>query len=98
MFHESDEIFRRLHLLASGLKRGLAPVQHHEPVGDVEDMVDVVPDEHNRSAAGPHLPHEVENLVGFGERQRGRRLVEHDEVGLLVDGPRNGHALAFAAR
>ena len=64
------------------LQRDAAAVEHDEAVGDVEDVVDVVADEQDRAAARPHLAHEVEDLVGLGQRQRRRRLVEDDQVGL----------------
>ena len=82
---------------ASRLERDPAAVEHDEAVGDVEDVVDVVADEEDRAAARPHLAHEVEDLGGLGQRQRRRRLVEHDQVGLLVDGAGDGDALALAA-
>ena len=82
----------------SARERDLAAVEHHETVGDVEDVVDVVADEQDRAAARPHLAHEVENLGGLGQRERRRRLVEDDQVGLLVDGAGDRHALALAAR
>ena len=44
-----------------------------------------------------HLAHEVEDLGGLGQRQRRRRLVEDDQVGLLVDGAGDRDALPFAA-
>ena len=45
-----------------------------------------------------HRAHEAEDLLGLGQRQRGRRLVEDDEVGIVVDGARDGDALPLAAR
>ena len=83
--------------VARRLERDRPAVEHDEAVGDVEDMVDVVADEQDRAAARPHLPHEVEDLGGLGQRERRGRLVEDDEVGLLVDGAGDRHALALAA-
>lgn len=34
---------------------------------------------------------------GFGQRKRGGRFVEDDEIGLVVDGAGDRHALALAA-
>ena len=54
-------------------------------------------DEEDRAAAGPHLAHEMEDLRRLGQRQRRRRLVEDDQIGLLVDGAGDRDALALAA-
>ena len=40
---------------------------------------------------------EVEDLAHLGDGQRHGRLVEHDEVGVVVHGPADGDALALAA-
>ena len=84
--------------LAVRRERDLAAVEHHEAIGDVEDVVDVVADEQDRASACLHLAHEMEDLGGLGERKRRRRLVEDDEIRLLVDGARDRHSLALAAR
>ena len=76
----------------------LAAIHHDEAVGDVEDVVDVVADEEDRVPARLHLADEVEDLRGLRQRQRRRRLVEDDEIGLLVDGARDRDALPLAAR
>ena len=56
----------------------------------------------DRAAACAHLPHELEDLGRLGQRQGRGRLVENDEVRLLVDGarrsPRPGARRRKAAR
>ena len=97
MFHEADEILGRLDLVAVGFQRHPASIEHDEAVGDVIDVVDVVPDEQDRSTAVPDLANEMEDLVGFGQRQGRCRFVKDDEFGLLVDGACNRDALPLAA-
>ena len=61
----------------------LAAIEHNDTVGDVEDVVNVVIDENDRAAAGPHLAHEVEDfavsasesaVVGSSRMTRSARL------------------------
>ena len=53
VLHEVDQLLRRLDLVPVGLERDLAAIEHHEAVGDLEDVVDVVADEEDRVAARP---------------------------------------------
>ena len=39
-----------------------APVEHHEAIGDIENMVDIVANEQNRAPARLDLTDEVEHL------------------------------------
>ena len=84
-------------LRLGGLERDPAAVEDDEAVGDIVDVVDVVADEEDRAAARAHGADEAEDLLGLGQRQRRGRLVEHDQVGLVVDGAGDGDALALAA-
>ena len=43
-------------------------------------------------------PHEVEDLAHLGDGERHRRLVEHDQVGVVVHRPADRDALPLAAR
>ena len=97
MLHEGDQLLGGVHLGLRRLQRDAAAVEHDETVGDVVDVMDVVADEQDRAAAGAHRADEAEDLLGLGQRQRGGRLVEDDQVGLVVDGAGDGDALALAA-
>ena len=89
-------MLRRLDLGTACLQRDFAAVEHHEAVGDVVDMMDVVADEQDRAAARANRADEAEHLLGLGQRQRRGRLVKDDQIGIVVDGPRDGDALPLA--
>ena len=96
-FHEGDQTLGRADLGLGRLQRDRAAIHDDEALGDVKDMVDVVADEQDRSPAGAHRAHETEDLLGLGQRKRGRRLVHHDQIGLVVDRARQRDALTLAA-
>ena len=75
-----------------------AAVEDHQPVGHAVHVGEVVVDVDAGAARRLDPPHEVEHLAHLRDRQRHRRLVEHDEVGLVVHGPADGDALPLAAR
>ena len=93
-----DQPLGRADLRLGRLQRDRAAIHHDEALGDVEDVVDVVADEQHRAAAGAHRAHEAKDLFGFGQRERGGRLVHHDQVRLVVDRARERDALPLAAR
>ena len=62
-----------------------AAVEHDEAVGDVVNVVDGVRDEDGRRASSRALLDELDHLPCLGQRERGRRLVEDDQVGLEVE-------------
>ena len=55
-------------------------------VGHLEDVVQVVRDEHDREALLAQAPHEVEHLPRLRDAQRRRRLVEDHELRVPHDG------------
>ena len=57
----------------------LAVAQHRDPVADLEHLVELVRDEHDRAPAGDERPHDVEQLAGLGRREHGGRLVEDQD-------------------
>ena len=76
-----------------------APVVHDaDPVGQVEDVVDVVADEEDADALVLQLPDEVAHLGRLRRPERGGRLVHDQDPGVEVDGPPDGDRLALAAR
>ena len=66
----------------------LAEAQDRDAVGDLEDVVQVVRDEHDREALLGEPAHEVEHLARLRDAERGGRLVEDHE--------REFHMTAFA--
>ena len=75
-----------------------AAVEHDQPVGDLVDVGEIVLDVDAGAAADSLMPpDEVEDLAHFVDGQRDGRLVEHDEVGVVVHGAADGDALALAA-
>ena len=97
----SIRIFGQLddrHVLGQDLGDDRAAVEDDQPVGDLVDMGEVVLDIDAGAAGCLDAAHEVEDLAHLGDGQRRRRLVEHDEVGVVVHGPADGDALALAAR
>ena len=85
------------HLPARDHAHDLAAVEHHEPVGELVDVGEVVLDV-DAGAAGLLDPaHEVEDLLDLLERQRHGRLVEDDQVGVEIHRAADRDALALAA-
>ena len=74
-----------------------AVVHDADPVGQVEDVVDVVADEEDADALGLELPDEVAHLGGLGRAERGRGLVHDQDPGVEVDRAGDGDGLALAA-
>ena len=76
----------------------LAEPQHGDPVGDLEDVVQVVRDEHDADAAVGEAADEVEHLARLCHAQGGRRLVEDDHLRLPHDRFRDRDRLPLTAR
>ena len=74
-----------------------AVVHDADPVGQVEDVVDVVADEEDADALVLELADEVADLGRLGRPEGRRRLVHDQDPGVEVDGPGDGHRLALAA-
>ena len=62
------------------------------------DMREIVLDIDAGAAGALDAADEIEDLAHFGDAERRGRLVEHDEVGVVVHRPADRDALAFAAR
>ena len=75
----------------------LAPAHDDDPVGDLEDVVDVVGDEQHRVAGVAHLLDEAQHAMGLLDAEIVGRLVEDDDLGGELHGARNGDRLALAA-
>ena len=74
-----------------------AAVEHDQPVGDFVDVGEIVLDVDAGAAGLLDAPDEVDDLAHFGDAQRRGRLVEDDEVGVVVHGAADRDALALAA-
>ena len=74
-----------------------AVVHDADPVGQVEDVVDVVADEEDADALVLELADQVADLRRLGRAERGRRLVHDQDAGVEVDRARDGHGLALPA-
>src|SRR5690606_4446553 len=70
------------------------PLEHDaDPVGQVDDVVDVVADEDDSEALLFELADQMGNLLGLGGTQGGGRLVHDQDAGVEVDGPGDGDRL-----
>ncbi len=71
-----------------------AESQHRDPVGHRHDVPHVVADEDDAVAVLAQPLDEVEHLGGLGDAEGGRRLVEHDDLGVAEEAsarwPRSG--------
>ena len=65
----------RRHALADDL----AAPDDRDPVGDLEDLVELVADEDDAVALGGEPPQDLEDLLGLLRREDGRRLVEDED-------------------
>ena len=74
-----------------------AAIEDDQPVGDFVHMGEIVLDIDAGAAGLLDAPDEIEDLADLGDRQRRRRLVEDDEVGVVVHGAADGDALPLAA-
>ena len=86
--------------VTSGLLDGVddpAVVHDADPVGQVEDVVDVVADQEDADALVLELADEVADLGRLGRAEGGRRLVHDQDPRVEVDRPGDGHRLALAA-
>ncbi len=63
----------------------LAAPDDRDPVGDLEDLVQLVADEDDRVALVGQPTQDREDLLGLLGRQHGRRLVEDEDPGVAVE-------------
>ena len=64
--------------------RQLAVAQHGDAIGELEHLVEVVRDVHDRHAPLLQAVDDLEQAVDIVARQRRRRLVEHEQVGSVL--------------
>ena len=85
--------------LGDGHRRHQLPVaQHRDTIGELEHLVEVVRDVDDRHAPLLQAVDDLEQSMDVVAWQRGRRLVEHEQVGSLLPtdesaGDRHGRAL-----
>ena len=75
----------------------LTEAEHRDPVRHLKDVVEVVRDQHDREPTVCQSPHEVEHLARLGDAERGRRLVEDDDLRVPHHGLGDRDGLALAA-
>ena len=63
----------------------LAAPQHGDPVGDLEDLAELVADEDDRHAVRLQRAQHLEQLAGLLGGQHRGRLVEHEDAGVAVE-------------
>ncbi len=90
-----DLLLGRLFSLEDG--DAAAQAQDGDPRRDLEDVVQVVRDDHHREALLGEPLHELEHLAGLGHAERGRRLVEDHEARVPHHRARDRDRLALAA-
>ncbi len=83
--HGLDELQLR-RLGGDVLADELAVAQDRHAVGDLEDLLEEVRDEHDRDAVGAERAHDLEQLGDLVGVQAGGGLVEDQELGVDVDG------------
>ena len=76
--------------------RAVADDRHR--VGDRRHLVDLVRDVDAGHAARPELSQQLQQRLGLGGGQRRRRLVENEQLGVLVEGLGDFDELLLAAR
>jgi hypothetical protein len=76
----------------------LAAPDDRDPVGDLEDLVQLVADEDDRVALGGEPLEDLEDLLRLLRREDRRRLVEDEDPGLAVERLEDFHALLPADR
>ena len=74
----------------------LAAPQHRHAVGDVEHLVELVRDEHDRRAVLGQRAQHLEQVLRLLRRQHGGRLVEHEHLGAAEQRAQDLHALLGA--
>src|SRR3984885_5037179 len=74
-----------------------AQVQHRDPVGDLEDVVQVVGDDHHREPVVPQALDQVEYLPGLHHPEGSGGLVEQHQLGVPHHGLGHRDRLALAA-
>src|SRR5215472_5327486 len=72
-------------------------VEHRDAVRDLEHVVEVVGDHHDRQAAVAKALHQIEDLLGLDHAERGRRLVHHHQPRVPHHGLGHGDRLPLAA-
>src|ERR1700722_2875705 len=100
LFLQLDEIFGQVgdrHVLRPDLAHDASAIDDDHAIGNLVDMGEVVLDVDAGAARRLDHANEVQHLAHSRNPKARRRLVKHDEVGLVVHRPADRDALAFAA-
>ncbi len=76
----------------------LAVLENGGAVGDLEGLVEAVGDEHNRHAALLEPANDREEKLDLMPAEHGRRLVEHDQLRVRIQGAGDLHHLPVSDR
>ena len=88
---------RARRVLGPHLRRRLAQVEDVDRVRDLEHVVHVVRDQHDRQAGVGQPAHQLQHLLGLGDPQGRRRLVEDHQLGVPQHRTRDRDRLALTA-
>ena len=73
----------------------LAVAQHGDAARNLQHFGEAMADEDDRHALGRERSHDVEQPVGLGLGERGRRLVHENDFGITGERARDGNDLAL---
>jgi hypothetical protein len=85
-------------LRRDALTHDLAAADDRDPVGDLQDFVELVADEHDAVPGGRQPAQDSEDLLGLLGREDGRRLVQDQDLGIAIERLEDLHALLPADR
>jgi hypothetical protein len=87
-----------VHACGVTLDDHLAQVQHRDPIGHGEDVVQVVGDHEHREAVVTQVPDQLEHHRRLRHTERCGGFVHDDQLGVPHHRPGHGHRLPLAAR
>src|SRR6266851_6554347 len=75
-----------------------ALAEYRDPVGQLEDLINVMADEQDGCSTGPELTDQPDDRLRLGDAERRRRLVEDEQLRVVHGGPSQSNRLSLAAR
>ncbi len=91
--HQPDELGGGGGLGGQVGRHGATVLQHRHPVADLADLLEAVGDVHHRDALGGQVTDHPEEGLDLLLVERGRRLVHHDQPGVVGERPRHADDL-----
>src|SRR5713101_9687547 len=74
-----------------------ALAEYRDPVGQLEDLINVVADEEDGGSPGPELTDQADDRLGLVDAERRRRLVQDEHLRVVHRGPGQSNCLPLAA-